>query len=62
MEEFKRVAKENLEAAEKQLRELEKLIKVLQAQGQISADIINKYYDLKRQVDNWKQALKVLED
>lgn len=62
MEEFKRMAKENLEAAEKQLRELEKLIKVLQAQGQISADIINKYYDLKRQVDNWKQALKVLED
>lgn len=62
MEEFKKVAKENIENAERQLRELEKLIKVLQAQGQVSPDIISKYYELKRQIDNWKQAIKLLGD
>lgn len=62
MEEFKQYAKKQLEQAEKQLHELEKMLKVLQASGQTAPDLVQQFYNLKRQLETWKQALKALEE
>jgi hypothetical protein len=61
VEEFIKVAKEQIATAEKQLAEAEKLIKVLQAQGALDQATIQAYNETKRRLETWKASLKAVE-
>lgn len=62
MEEFIKTAKEQIAVAEKQLAEAEKLIKILQAQGQLDTATLQAYHEAKRRLETWKSALKAVEE